>query len=91
MVGFAAQTSNQPRHNGLSWRIDVATGLFREQFQERRTEKSRKCTGKGHGLSWRDVWEVLGRDIVVYKVYKYKVQRRAIDILSYASGGTGTF
>ena len=66
----------------------------RKQFQERRTEKSRKCTGKGHGLSWRDVWKALGRDIVVYKGIQVLSasstgHRRTIDILSYASGGTG--
>ena len=95
MVGFAAQTSNQPRHNDQSWRIDVATGIVQgSSFKKKRTEKSRKCTGKGHGLSWRDVWKALGRDIVVYKGIQVLSasstgHRRTIDILSYASGGTG--
>ena len=70
MVGFAAQTSNQPRLNGLSWRIDVATGLFREAVSREKDREESEMHRDGHGLSWRDMWKVLGRGIVVYKVYK---------------------
>lgn len=70
-MGFAAQTSNQPRHNDQSWRIDVATGIVQgSSFKKKRTEKSRKCTGRAMVCRGVMCGRALGRDIVVYKVYK---------------------
>lgn len=47
MVGFAAQSSNQPRQNGLSWRIDVATGLFTEAVSREKDREESEMHREG--------------------------------------------
>ena len=49
MVGFAAQTSNQPRHNDQSWRIDVATGIVQGSSFKR---EGQRRVGNAQGGPW---------------------------------------